>query len=123
VAGAVWTVTSAISTWFVGGAFNAAVPGNKIFAPSAGLASFLLAVNLAGGVWAMWLYAAIRPRYGAGAKTAFIAGLSWWIVSTLADATWGSFRLVPISALVPLSLVSLPELVIASLVGAWLYKE
>jgi len=123
VAGVVWTVTSAISTWFVGADFNAAVPGNKIFAPSAGLAMFLFAVNLAGGIWAMWLHAAIRPRYGARAKTAAIAGLNWWIVSTLADATWGSFRLVPIKALVPLSLVSLPEMVVATLVGAWLYKE
>jgi len=89
VAGIVWTVTSALSTWFVGADFNAAVPGNKIFAPSAGLAAFLLAVNLAGGIWAIWLYASIRPCYGAGAKTAAIAGMSWWIVSTLADATWG----------------------------------
>src|SRR5215510_9237562 len=114
VAGSVWTVTSAISTWFVGADFNAAVPGNKIFAPSAGLATFLFAVNLAGGIWVMWLYASIRPRYGAGPKTAAIAGLSWWIVSTLADATWGSFRLVPVAALVPLSAVSLPEMVVAT---------
>jgi|SRR5215813_1607904 len=123
VAGVVWTVTSAISTWFVGADFNAAVPGHKIFAPSAGLATFLFAVNLAGGMWAMWLYAAIRPRYGAGAKTAAIAGLSWWVVSTLADATWGSFGFVPVKALLPVSAVSLPEMVLATLVGAWLYKE
>ena len=70
VTGVVWTVTSAISTWYVGGEFNAAVPGNKIFAPSPGLATFLFAVNLGGGIWAMWLYASIRPRYGAGAQTA-----------------------------------------------------
>lgn len=121
--GLVWTVLSAISTWFVGGDFNAAVPGNKIFAPSAGLAAFLFSVNLAGGIWAMWLYAAIRPRHGAGPKTALVAGLSWWIVSTLADATWGSFGLVPVAALLPLSAVLLPEMIIAAVAGAWLYKE
>ena len=32
LAGVVWTVASAISIWYVGAAFNAAVPGNKIFA-------------------------------------------------------------------------------------------
>ncbi len=121
--GGVWTVVSAISTWYVGADFNSAVPGNKIFAPSPGLAAFLLAVNLAGGIWAMWLYAAIRPRYGAGAKTAVVAGFAWWVVSTLADATWGSFRLVPVNALLPLSAVSLPEMIVATLLGAWLYKE
>ena len=121
--GVVWTVLSAISTWYVGADFNSAVPGNKIFAPSSGLAAFLLTVNLAGGIWAMWLYAAIRPRYGAGAKTAAIAGFAWWVVSTLADTTWGSFGLVPVKALLPLSAVSLPEMIVAALVGAWLYKE
>ena len=35
--GIVWTVLSVISTWFLGAAFNAAVGGNKVFAPSAGL--------------------------------------------------------------------------------------
>ncbi len=57
------------------------------------------------------------------AKTAAVAGFAWWVVSTLADATWGSFRLVPIKALPPLSAVSLPEMIVAVLVGAWLYKE
>ena len=84
VTGVVWTVLSAVSTWYVGADFNSAVPGNKIFAPSAGLAAFLLTLNLAGGIWAMWLYAAIRPRYGAGPKTAALTGVSWWIVTTLA---------------------------------------
>jgi hypothetical protein len=123
VTGVVWTLLSAVSTWYVGGDFNSAVSGNKILAPSAGLAAFLVLVSLGGGIWAMWLYAAIRPRYGAGPKTAAVAGFSWWVVSSLADATWGSFRLVPVKALLPLSVVSLPEMILAALVGAWLYKE
>lgn len=123
LAGVVWTTLSAISTWYVGADFNAAVPGNKILAPGAGLAAFLLAVNLAGGVWAMWLYAAIRPRYGPGPRTATLVGFAWWIITTLADSTWGSFRLVPIKALIPLSVVSLPEMIVAAIVGAWLYQE
>ena len=123
VTGVVWTALSAISTWYVGTDFNAAVPGNKILAPSTALATFLLTVNLASGVWAMWLYAAIRPRYAAGAKTAAVAGFAWWVVTTLADATWGSFGLVPVKALLPLSAVSLPEMILAVLVSAWLSKE
>ena len=123
VTGIVWTILSAISTWYLGADFDAAVPGNKVFAPSAGLFVFLLAVNFAGGIWAMWLYASVRPRYGTGPKTALIVGFSWWFIVSLADATWGSFRLVPIKALLPLSAVSLPEAIIAALVGASLYKE
>ena len=123
VTGVIWTIHSAISNWYVGADFNEAVPGNKIFAPTADLATFLFAVNLAGGIWVMWLYAAVRPRYGAGAKTAAVAGFSWWVISTLADATWGAFRLVPVKALLPLSAVSLPEMIVATIVGAWLYSE
>ena len=99
------------------------MPGNRVFAPSGALVAFLFVVNLAGGIWAMWLYAAIRTRYGADPKTAAVAGFSWWVVSSLADATWGSFRLVPVKALLPLSAVSLPEMIVAALVGAWFYKE
>ena len=123
VTAVVWTALSAISTWYLGADFNAAVPGNKILAPSAGLVAFLFALNFGGGIWAMWLYAAIRPRYGAGPKTAAVAGFSWWIAGTLADATWGSFGLVPVKAFLPLSAIALPEMVVAAMVGAWLYRE
>jgi hypothetical protein len=123
VTGVVWTILSAISTWYLGADFNAAVAGNKILAPSAGLAAFLFALNLIGGLWAMWLYAAIRPRYGAVAKTALLVGFAWWVMTSLADATWGSFGFVPVRALWPVMAISLPELMVAAVVGAWLYRE
>ena len=122
VAGVVFTVLSSISTWFVGADFNSAT-GNKILSPSPSLATFLLIMNLAGGVWAMWLYAAIRPRYGAGPRTAALVGFSWWIVISLSDATWGSFGFVTWKSLWPLMAVTLPEFIVAALIGAWLYKE
>ena len=121
--GIVWTVLSVISTWFLGAAFNAAVGGNKVFAPSAGLFTFLLTLNLLGGIWAMWLYAAIRPRYGPVAKTAVIVGFGWWFVSSLADWTWVSLGFVPVTAFLSLSAIAIPELIVAAFVGAWLYKE
>jgi len=121
--GVVWTVLSALSTWFLGAGFNAAVGGNKIFAPTAGLFAFLFTLNLLGGIWAIWLYAAIRPRYGPGAKTAVLVGLAWWFVSSLADWTWVSLGFVPVTAFIWLSAIAIPELIVAALIGAWLYKE
>src|SRR5436190_18956057 len=35
------------------------------------------------GIVAVWLYAAIRPRYGAGPKTAAVAGLGVWLTAYL----------------------------------------
>jgi hypothetical protein len=123
VAGLVWTVLSSVVTVFAGQGFSAAVPGNRLAAPNGGLMMFLLVVNLVEGVWAMWLYAAIRPRYGAGPKTAVIAGLSWWVISSLIDATWGSFGFVPARALLGPMAASLPAIILAALSGAWCYKE
>ena len=123
IAGVVWTVLSGISTWCLGAEFSSYTPGNRVLQPTPGLFFFLLFLSLAGGVWAMWFYAAIRPRYGARAKTAVITGFSWWLVSTFADWTWASLGFVPVKAFLPLSAVALPELIVAALVGAWLYRE
>lgn len=123
VAGLVWTLLSSVVTVLVAHDFAAAVPGNRLSAPGGGLITFLLAVNLVEGIWAMWLYAAIRPRYGAGPKTAVVAGLSWWVISSLIDATWGSFGFVPASALLGPMAASLPAILVAALAGAWFYRE
>jgi hypothetical protein len=123
LAGVVWTALSSVITVLVGHDFAAAVPGNRLAAPGVGLVAFLFIVNLVEGAWAMWLYAAIRPRYGAGLKTAVVVGISWWVISSLVDATWGSFGFVPVSALWPAMAASLPAIIVAAVVGAWLYKE
>ena len=74
------------------------------------------------GIAAVWLYAAIRPRYGAGPATAIRAGIAvWvfgWLLSMIAMENLGVF---PISAL---ALVwTLVECIVATVAGAWLYKE
>lgn len=76
------------------------------------------------GIVLVWLYAAIRPRYGPGPATAIRAGFVGWI---FAYAFWLVYnfatRLFP-QDLVTISTVwGLFELPIGTLVGAWLYKE
>jgi hypothetical protein len=123
VAGLVWTLLSSVLTTFVGYDFVAAVPGGRLSAPRVGLVVFLFIVNLVMGIWAMWLYAAIRPGYGPGPKTAAVAGFSWWVISSLIDATWGTFGFVPPKVLLAPMAASLPALIVAAVVGAWRYKE
>ena len=123
MAGFAWTVLSSVVTAAVGKDFAAAVPGNRLAAPSAGFVTFLFVLNLVEGVWAIWLYAAIRPRYGAGPRTAAVAGLGWWVISSLIDATWGAFRFVPPEALLGPMAASLPAIIAAIVAGAWFYKE
>lgn len=74
------------------------------------------------GIAAVWLYAAIRPRYGAGVGTAVRAGVAVWFFSsvymTIVMTNLGVFALNATS--VCLELVAG---VIATVAGAWLYKE
>ena len=76
------------------------------------------------GIGAVWIYAAIRPRYGAGAGTAVRAGLATWALAVfLADLSNYPLGLFPVRLLVITSIVALFEIVVATVVGAWLYKE
>ena len=54
--------------------------GIKI-APDPTLLTILIAVTFLLGILAIWTYAAIRPRFGPGPKTALIAGLAVWAMS------------------------------------------
>lgn len=76
------------------------------------------------GIATVWLYAAIRPRYGAGPKTAIRAGLVTWAVAVfLTNLGNYPLGLFPTRLLVISSIVALVEMVVATLVGAWLYSE
>jgi len=74
------------------------------------------------GIAAVWLYAAIRPRYGAGAGTAVRAGVAvWFFTSLLAIIAMRAMGLFAISVLA--LLWTLAECIAATLAGAWLYRE
>jgi len=50
--------------------------GDRLHAPARGVAMGLWTLmSLLYGIVGVWLYAGIRPRYGAGPKTALLAGL------------------------------------------------
>ncbi len=69
-------------------------------------------------------YAAIRPRFGPGPKTAIIAALfAWFGVYVYNNIIGAAFGFVPTSML-PIALVwGLVEYIVAALIGSWLYKE
>ena len=76
------------------------------------------------GIGLLWVYAAIRPRFGAGPKTAVIAGLAVWffvgLLHALSEAPMGMMpqRLMTIGTVV--ALIAFP---VATVVGAYVYKE
>jgi len=86
-------------------------------------ASFLI-VAILYGIALIWIYAAIRPRFGPGPKTAVVAGLTLWVVAWLLVCTYviviGVF---PAGLLIAAIVWGLFELPVAAVAGAWLYQE
>src|SRR5213593_2631154 len=76
------------------------------------------------GFFAVWFYAAIRPRYGAGPKTALCAGAAvWGLGYLLCSVTPIALHLFP-GRLMAIGLaVGLVEVLAATLAGASLYRE
>lgn len=76
------------------------------------------------GIGAVWLYAAIRPRYGQGAGTAVRAGVAVWVLAYfLSNLMFYNLGLFPTRLLVITGIVGLAEVVIATMAGASIYKE
>jgi hypothetical protein len=86
----------------------------------------LIGVAFLIGFAAIWLYAAIRPRFGPGPGTAVIAGVAVWILSHV----WSGVYLAHgYAGIIPLKLAWLPviwglfEAILATLAGAAVYRE
>jgi hypothetical protein len=121
VVGVVWFLLSAIALALAGGEFLKAVQGGRLHTPRDGL--YFFAIDLAMGFWAMWLYAAIRPRCGSGPKASVVAGFAWWLIKSLESAKWVGLGFVPLSVTPALLAATLPAPILAVLVGAWLYSN
>jgi len=122
LAGIVWVILGSAVTALLGGAF-AALPNNQLGKPTVTFILLNAVIDLIEGISILWLYAAIRSRYGAGAKTAVIAVFAWWFIVTLGDVTWCSFGLFPPRTVIPLVMGTFPALLIATLAGARFYRE
>jgi hypothetical protein len=75
------------------------------------------------GILGVWIYAAIRPRFGMGPKTALKAAIVVWIFYLGSIAGWASLGLYPTYILIMWAVVGLIETILAIMLGAWLYKE
>jgi hypothetical protein len=82
-------------------------------------------LGLACGIALIWIYAAIRPRFGAGVKTAVYAGLAVWFIGVLIpnlSFMWVS-HLFPHCLVALTTLGGLVEIVVGAIAGAALYQE
>jgi len=121
LAGGGWTALSVALLALIGDGFlNAVREGRSVHG---GSPLFLIVANLGAGIWAVWLYAALRPRYGAGRKSALAASLAWWLMSSMQSAKWVVLLEVTPSTVIGPFIATLPAIVIATLAGAWFYEK
>lgn len=85
---------------------------------------FYIAMAFLWGGAMVWLYAAVRPRFGPGWRTAVLVGVFFWVFVTVLP-TFGNMAMgITMEGLAGISLIwSLVELPAAAVVGAWLYQE
>ena len=75
------------------------------------------------GLVAIWFYAVVRDHYGAGPRTAVLAGLAVWLPGYLLASTPSLIMYLFPPRLVLIGLaVGLVEVVAGTLAGAWLYR-
>jgi hypothetical protein len=82
------------------------------------------ALMFALGIGTVWLYAAVRPRFGAGLGTALCVGAAVWFFAylypTVASVTMG---MIPAGTATIALVWGLVEVLAGAAVGAWLYQE
>ena len=93
------------------------MPGNSFFV-------IFVIITLVLGIVLVLGYAAIRPRFGAGPKTAIIAGLfAWFGVVVYGNIMAAALGMIPTNMLAMVLGWEIVEYLLAALVGAALYKE
>jgi hypothetical protein len=84
---------------------------------------WFVALTFVFGILIVFLYAGLRPRFGAGAKTAIIAAVTLWMVAMIGAIGDVIVGMTPANLLLLAGIWSLVETAVAAVAGAWLYQE
>ena len=86
------------------------------------MAGFII-MDIVIGMLLAYTYAAMRPRFGPGAKTAIIAALIFWIFGSIISSNYLIMGMMSRSLWLTFGFAYLICLVVASLVAGALYSE
>lgn len=75
------------------------------------------------GIVLVWLYAAMRPRYGAGPRNALVSAFFVWLVSCFAYSMLHTMGMVTMHLFLLVAVLSLITLSLGALAGGKLYTE
>lgn len=125
VAGIVmWLLEGAASMLYMADMEAAMAAHNLSLEMSASVWVLSILVSLLVGLTLVFFYAAARPRLGAGPKTAVLVAVVLWIGSYFVSLVgYQMLGLFPVGLLALWGAVGLVEMILASLAGAWIYRE
>lgn len=103
---------------------NSWIPGaTEHMATGAGIVAAGLILKFVLGTLLVWLYAAIRPRFGAGPRTALYAAVFVWLLGAIFFSDIPMIGMMSIGTYAILELLQLAAFFIAVWVGARTYSE
>jgi hypothetical protein len=125
VAGLVVNVGETVLNRFVVAEQSQAAMERLGLAPQTGAAMALyLFMGFAMGILIVWLYAAIRPRFGPGPGAATMAGIAGWaLFSGLGTLNFLAMGAWPATLLIISLVWGLFEFILAALLGSRFYSE
>ena len=88
----------------------------------AGIATWVV-IDFLMGILVVWAYAAIRPRFGPGPKTAIFAGLVPWFGITLVIFGLSQGGLIPTALWMKMAVITLIITSVGAVAGARMYQE
>lgn len=131
LAGIVLIVLATISTALFAGREGLSRAMHALRPSTSGIGApiFFFSVFLILGILMTWWYAAMRPLFGPGLKTAAIAGLAVWVTVVWLGVVGFAFKNVamgqpywlPSGPMLPM--VYLVIMVASTITGAWIYKR
>jgi hypothetical protein len=116
----------AINMYLMKSSYDAVMQARNIPLATAGSGSAIVGMMLldfAMAILLVFLYVAIRPRFGAGPKTAIVSALTVSAVSAVTAAYFVEMGFFPWGVWGPATIASTVNFVIAGLVGAAIYQE
>ena len=127
VAGAVLNIVDFISNYALAARMKAETdafkPGlSELMMTSSSMISYIV-MDFALGIALVWTYAAIRPRFGPGSRTAVFTSLLFWLLALIFYAGYRQMGMMSAGLWWTMAFVGLVNFLLAAQAGAAVYSE
>jgi hypothetical protein len=118
-----WITYTMVLNDQVTAAADAFKPGMSASMMSGNAITVYIITDFIFGLLLIWTYAAIRPRFGPGPRTAMITALLFWIILAFCHSPDMMMGMVPVRLWWTEMFITFVNFLLAAWVGAMIYKE